>query len=349
VRSKTLHVPLAILADWVSSGAIVTTSQTSPFRFSAGLVLFVGGSSLLKAPAAQAGEAGVQITELTNRLRVELNGQLFTEYYFKDVPRPYCYPLIGPGGAAMTRNWPMNTTPDEEHDHPHHRSLWFAHGAVNGHDFWSEAKGFGKIVHERFDEVKSGKEFGVIKSRNKWVASDGAVVCTDERTLRIFKPGAGGEQSFDFEITLKASNGEVVLGDTKEGTMAVRLAETMRLKGKVGHGHIVNSAGVRDGDTWGKRADWCDYSGPVEGKTVGIAIFDHPKNPRHPAWWHVRDYGLFAANAFGQHDFEKLPDNAAGNFTIAAGKSASFKYRFYLHEGDEKQGKVAERYAEYVR
>src|ERR1051326_5279689 len=61
----------------------------------------------------------IQITELTNRLRVEINGHLFTEYYFKDVPRPYCYPLIGPGGAAMTRNWPMNTTPDEEHDHPH--------------------------------------------------------------------------------------------------------------------------------------------------------------------------------------------------------------------------------------
>jgi len=32
--------------------------------------------------------------------------------------------------------------------------------------------------------------------------------------------------------------------------MAMRLAETMRLKGKVGHGHIINSNGVRDGDTW---------------------------------------------------------------------------------------------------
>ena len=100
----------------------------------------------------------------------------------------------------------------------------------------------------------------------------------------------------DFEITLKASNGELTFGDTKEGTMAVRLAETMRLKGKAGQGHIVNSAGVRDGQTWGKRAEWCDYYGPVEGRTVGIAIFDHPKNPRHPTWWHVRDYGLFAAN-----------------------------------------------------
>jgi len=292
---------------------------------------------------------GIQITELTNRLQIEINGQLFTEYFFRDVPRPYYYPLIGPGGAAMTRNWPMTNAPNEEHDHPHHRSLWFAHGAVNGHDFWSEQKDFGKIVHDGFVEVKSGTDAGVIKDRNKWIAADGSLICTDERTVRVYKPAQANERLFDFEITLKAPNRAVTFGDTKEGTMAVRLAETMRLKGKVGHGHIVNSAGVRDDQTWGKHAEWCDYYGPVAGKTVGIAIFDHPKNPRHPTWWHVRDYGLFAANPFGQHDFEKLPNKDAGNFTIEAGKSVTFRYRLYLHEGDDKQSKVAEKYQEYVK
>jgi hypothetical protein len=87
----------------------------------------------------------------------------------------------------------------------------------------------------------------------------------------------------------------------------------------------------------------------VDGKIVGAAIFDHPQNPRHPTWWHVRDYGLFAANPFGQHDFEKLPDPNAGNLVVPAGKSVTFRYRIYLHEGDEKQGKVAERYAEYTK
>jgi hypothetical protein len=289
----------------------------------------------------------VKITQLTDRLRIEINGELFTEYFFKDVPRPYYYPLIGPGGAAMTRNWPMKTTPDEEHDHPHHRSLWFAHGAVNGQDFWSEQKGFGKIVHDGFDEVKSGKKEGVIRSKDKWVAASGEVVCTDERTLRIYDPVNASERLFDFEITVHASNGDVVFGDTKVGAMAVRLAETMKTKN--GHGHIVNSAGVRDDETWGKRADWCDYYGPVDGKTVGVAIFDHPQNPRHPTWWHVRDYGLFAANPFGQHDFEKLSDKSAGNLTIPAGKSVTFRYRFYLHEGDDQQGKVSEKYQDYVK
>src|SRR4029077_8335166 len=153
---------------------------------------------------------------------------------------------------------------------------------------------------------------------------------------------------------LHAGQSDVTFGDTKEGTMALRLAETMRLapnKDNVGKptGHIVNSEGVRDADTWGKRAAWCDYYGPVAGRTLGAAIFDHPQNPRFPTWWHVRDYGLFAATPFGRHDFEKLPDKAAGNLVVPAGQSVTFRYRFYLHEGDEKEAKVAEHYAEFAK
>ena len=300
--------------------------------------------------AASGDSSGVQITQGPDTLQVKINRELFTEYHFKDVPRPYWYPLIGPDELPMTRNWPMKDVPDEEHDHPHHRSLWFAHGSVNGKDFWSEEKNFGKIVHDKFTEVKSGRESGVIKSQDKWIAADGSVVCTDDRVMRIYNRPAQ-ERLFDFEITIHASNGEVIFGDTKEGTMAMRLAETMRLrqpKGKPGAGHIVTSAGVRDGETWGKHADWVDYYGPVNGKIVGVAIFDHPGNPRHPTTWHVRDYGLFAANPFGLHDFEKKPAGA-GNLIIPAGQSVTFRYGFYLHEGDEIQGKVAEKYAEYAR
>ena len=153
---------------------------------------------------ATAANPGVQITQLADRLRVEINGQLFTEYHYKDVPRPYCYPLMGPGELAMTRNWPMQDSPGEEHDHPLHRSLWFAIGALNGHDFWSEEKGFGKTVHEDFPEIKSGKAEGVIRERNKWVAADGTVVCTDERFSRIpaMRTSSANEPAPIFSITL---------------------------------------------------------------------------------------------------------------------------------------------------
>jgi hypothetical protein len=243
----------------------------------------------------------------------------------------------------------MKTVPDEEQDHKHHRSLWFTHGAVNGQDFWSETPKAGKIVHDKFLQVESGKEVGTIRTANKWVSVDGNLICTDETTLRFHRPGADSARILDFEITLKPAAGDLVFGDTKEGSMGIRLAETMRLKGKVGKGHIENSAGVRDDATWGKRAEWCDYYGPADGKLVGVAIFDHPSNPRHPTWWHVRDYGLFAANPFGQHDFEKLSDKSAGDLKVPAGQSVTFKYRFVFHEGDTQSAKLSGKYKDYVK
>jgi hypothetical protein len=310
---------------------------------------------------------GVMITEAADRLRIEVNGELFTEYFFTGQSHPlvvkekdgssvtglprhvYFYPVLGPGGTPMTRSWPMKEVEGEERDHKHHRSLWYSHGAVNGVDFWAEEARSGRILHDKFLEVKSGADFGVIRSANKWIAPDGEVVLTDEQTFRVYaRPST--ERLFDYEVTLKAPAGkEVVLGDTKEGSMAIRVNEQMRLsrKNKQGTGHIVQSTGMRDDKTWGQRAEWCDYFGAVDGKVVGVAIFDHPSNPKHPTWWHVRDYGLFAANPFGVHDFERKPAGA-GNLTIPTGGSITFKYRFYLHEGDEQQAKVADRYKEYV-
>jgi hypothetical protein len=315
-----------------------------------GIAAPLGACLLAVCAQAQADHFdGVQISQQDGKLRIEINGKLFTEYYYKDVPRPYFYPLLGPGELPMTRHWPMENPPGEEHDHPHHRSLWYAHSSVNGLDFWTEGKNT-KIVHEKFLDIQSGKESGTIQSADNWVAQDGTVICTDVRTLRVYNR-PDDRRLFDFDVTLSAlPDKPVILGDEKDGTMAVRVAETMRVKhkDKPGDGHIVLSSGARDGEAWGKRADWCDYYGPVDGKTVGIAIFDHPENPRHPTWWHVRDYGLFAANPFGVHDFEKKP-KGTGDFTIPAGQSVTFRYRFYMHEGDEKQAGVAKEYQEYSR
>ena len=289
--------------------------------------------------------SGVQVIQEGSTVKITIRGEPFADYHYQNVSRPYLFPIHGPGGLKMTRNWPMAEFPGEEHDHPHHRSFWYAHGEINGQDFWSEGDKAGKTLHDRFIKLGSDRQGGIIKTANKLVAKDGTIVATDERTIRILDRVE--DRVMDFEITIFASHGELKFGDTKEGSMALRLAETMRLKGKVGKGHIVNSEGVRDADTWGKRAKWVDYHGPVDGQTVGVALFDHPSNPRHPTWWHVRDYGLFAANPFGLHDFEKKPAGA-GDFVVKAGGKVTFKYRFYFHRGDELQSRVAEKYAEYT-
>jgi hypothetical protein len=312
-------------------------------------------AALLASPS----RAAVEIKESGDTVRIEVGGELFTEYRHAGAPHVYYYPVIGPGGAKMTRSWPIQEVEGEERDHPHHRSLWFSHGLVNGVDFWSELSpnpdqqtkhAVGKIVHDAVLEAKGGPNEGILKTRQKWVAPDGSVPLTSVQTLRVYNRPAT-ERLFDFEITLTAGEKDVLLGDTKEGTMAIRINESMRLiqpKKQPGKGQMVNSAGDRDGKVWGKKATWVDYSGPVEGKIVGIAIFDHPSNLRHPTRWHARDYGLFAANPFCEHEMDKSQPKGAADHTISAGQSLTLRYRFYLHERDAEQAQVASRFAEYA-
>jgi len=205
-------------------------------------------------------------------------------------------------------------------------------------------------------DVKSGENEASFKAKNKWVVDGtGEVIGWDERTLRFSKTPDG--PMIDFNITIHAGDKGMLFGDDKDGTMAIRVPESMRAerpkakgekKGQPGDGHIVTSEGKKDDDAWGTRANWCDYYGPVEGQTAGIAMFDNPANPRFPTWWHVRSYGLFAANPFGKSMFEKLDDKKAGEYSIPAGQEATFRYRFYFHAGDTTQAKVAEHYAEYT-
>ena len=128
--------------------------------------------------------------------------------------------------------------------------------------------------------------------------------------------------------------------------MGVRVAGTMDVDAKKG-GKIVNSREQANEAAWGRPAEWVDYHGPVEGDTVGIAILNHPSSFRFPTTWHVRTYGLFAANPFGLHDF---PDGQGvdGSHTLQPGESFTLKYRIVFHKRDEKQAKIAEAFAEYA-
>jgi hypothetical protein len=294
----------------------------------------------------------VQLLELADRIRIEVHGQLFSEYVFRGASKPYLHPILAADGTAFTRDWPMIDGKDFTRDHPHHRSLWYGHGLVNGHDFWRERQGTGRIVHESVTTFLNGNQ-GTIHAINRWELPDGTVICTDERTIRVHS--ASDVPLLDFEITLHASHGPLNLGDTEEGSMAIRLHEQMPVTLKRGElstpgpGRIVNSNGDENIAAWGKRAEWCEYTGTVDGRRVGVAIFDHPTNPRHPTWWHVRPYGLFAANPFGQHDFEKLADEHSGDLAVPAGGSVTFRYRFYFHFGDEETARVADHYQAYAQ
>ena len=288
----------------------------------------------------------ISIVRENGKLIVKAGDDLFTQYIYKDEKRskPVLYPVIGPLETPLTRKYPLEEKSEgEESDHPHHASLWYTHGDVNGIDFWAVGENKGKIIHQEFLEMK-GNTF---TSSNFWKDGEGKTICQDQRTLSFHEFGQNG-RAIDIEITLMATVEDLVLGDTKEGSMGIRMAPEFRLRGKVARGSCLNSEGAVGKSIWGKRASWVSYWAKFDEQNLAISIFDHPSNPRHPTWWHARDYGLVAANPFGQHDFEGKP-KGTGDMKLNLGEKVTFKYGFLFHLGNPLDSNVAQKYLEWSK
>lgn len=286
-------------------------------------------------------------------ISVTINGEPFANFYIgKIYPKPFLAPLRSAAGLIVTRRYPLENVEGESRDHPHHRGLFVGFGDVNGINFWENEPDSkvspenpaikGTLVLKNLDDIKSGKKSGTISAVFDWRGPDGIVL--EEKRVTTFYADRD-VRSFDVDETLTAKT-KVRFGDTKEGFFAIRLADSMA--GKNG-GIMTNSEGAQtETNVWGKRADWVDYDGTVDGQKVGVVIFDHPKNPNHPPRWHARDYGLFAVNPFGLKEFDKKSAEQGG-LVLPAGDSLYFRYRVVIHPGDYPKQKIADLYSEYVK
>lgn len=257
--------------------------------------------------------------------------ELFAGYLADVSGTPIIYPINLPGEMGMTRNFPMKKdVAGEKPDHDHHRSLWLTHGDVNGIDFWIDDKGSGRIV-QTGGKARADKTAGtvMISTSNDWLDPDGKKLLSD---VRHFEFIADGERRIiDCDFLLRADEGDVNFGDTKEGSFGMRIASTMKVDAKLG-GKITNDKGETNKNAWGKKSAWVNYSGPVNDKPVGITIHAHPSGFGYPCRWHVRTYGLFAANPFGVHHFEGGPKR--NGIVLKEGSAMRLNYRVVLYPGE---------------
>jgi len=249
--------------------------------------------------------------------------------------RPFYLPVCGPGGVPVTRGWPVAPARGETGDHPHHKGVWIAHGDVDGVDNWGEGGGHGRTVHIAFDTVDDSGGGVLIEERTAWQDAGGVALLQERRSMRWFLEG--DDRVLDVALVFEPAAEDVVFGDTKEGgLLSVRVATAMDAAGR---GRIENAnglvyeAGQGPETTWGQRAAWVDYSGPAGSGRYGIAILDHPDNPVHPTYWHVRGYGLFTANPFGVSAFDPAAGRR-GDLVLGAGTTLTFRYRMIVHRGD---------------
>lgn len=310
----------------------------------------MGGAIAGWTPLAGAQRAAhsVSFTEEPGKVHVAIAGSPFTTFHYGDQwDKPFLHPIRRASGRAVTRGFPLEKIEGESNDHGWHRGLWYAHGDVNGVDFWRELgrNKTGRLVLKSAPKHQTTRAGGSLVADVEMVGPDGK---TQGSMRQRFDFSRAGENNIvDAYIIIRADRRiPVKMGDTEEGALGFRFADEFREdRGAT----LMNSEGlVGTRNIWGKRAKWVDYSTTLKGQPAGVAIFDHPKNPKHPTYWHARGYGLNSANPFGEHDFHK-DKTRDGSVTIPDGGKLEFGYRVLIHPGDAKAAGVERLYAEYAQ
>src|SRR5206468_1620873 len=149
--------------------------------------------------------------------------------------------------------------------------LWFCHGDVipegielkskiknvAGVDFWSEAKGHGKIVCTEHGKVEATEGGLRVMTTNEWRTAEGTKIMDETRHLILYSVQGG--YLIIMDVDLHASVCPITFADTKEGCLGVRVRESLRVdKGK---GKLTNAEGKSgEKDEWGRKSPWNDYS-----------------------------------------------------------------------------------------
>jgi len=324
------------------------------------LIIAIASFSANAKAKKEAGlKIGFVVSETDKKVDVMIEGKLFTSYIWPDnVMKPVLYPVMTSEGTEITRGYPLKPRAGERVDHPHHIGIWFNYGDVDGFDFWNNSEaitadkksGYGTVKHMKINQLKEGNGEALMVTTESWIDPSGKELISEKTEYHFIAKGK--TRIIDRVSTLTATDKTVSMKDNKEGMIAVRVARQLELPSKdevimtdaQGNpttvkkmtnegvsGSYRSSEGIKDDAVWSTRAKWMDLNGTIGTEKIAVVICDHPKNQSYPTYWHSRGYGLFAANPLGWSVFTKGKETL--NYSIPAGKSSIFRYRFIIHSG----------------
>ncbi len=290
----------------------------------------------------------VEFVKAEDKIDCLIDGRHFTSYRYGDgLGKPILFPLNSPSGAMINRGWPLLQIEGENTEHPHHKGLWFAYRDVNGDDFWLDPASPAHIKHAEVTEMTGGTGKGTLATVSHWLDKNGKTLLKENRKMVFY--GRENEYAIDFDIDLTAQDTKVVFGDHKDGLFAFQAAGWLS---ETGTGRFLNSNGDEgEKNTWGKRAQWVRLQGRKDGKTIGIAILNHPSSVNYPAYWHTRGYGLITANPLGQLIFQQNTGQLNPqpfNLTLQPNESAHFGFRVLIYEGNKTGEQLQQQFEKYI-
>lgn len=276
------------------------------------------------AACCPAGEISLERHE--DRIAIRDDGNTVATYVFRgaDIPRPYFCNVFSPGGAQVTRNHPPHEADLQDHA-TFHPGIWLAFGDISGNDDWRLKA---RVEHAGFrDEPRVDHGRGTFTVLNSYLTEAGDDVVCEEVCRHEFRVTEGAYVLM-YDSTFTGER-EFVFGDQEEMGLGVRLATS--IAENQGQGGLLTDGEGRTTarNVWGRQADWCDYSGVVGGRNVGVTILAHPDNFR-PSWWHARDYGFVEANPFGR---EAFTGGEPSRVVVAPGEELRLRFAVVIHDG----------------
>lgn len=326
---KPYFLPVTAPGSWDLLGQAQPGDETV-----AGRAAFVCDEPLVVGAGEELPFGTIVQVESVDPKTVKINGQA------EPVSRSSLAPLAGTVTRLVNLHPPAIKDRKDPlyYDHPHHKGIWLSIDEVNGIKFWNED---GRIVSKQVEVVRAQGNPAVFKATNHWLKADGNPLVEQVTTWSVY-----ADRFLTCDVTFKAVDERVTFGDTKEGMFAIRLPNSMREF--ISAGPVTNAEGVvGTAPCWGKESNWIDYVGKVDGHDLGVALLDHPGNPRRSRY-HVRDYGLFAINPFGVHAYtnKEIPESPLVLEPKTDG--ARFRYGLYVHNGVLPEGAMQKRFDQFA-
>jgi len=247
----------------------------------------------------------------------------------------YTHPLYTPAGEVVTENGPA--------DHPHHRGVFCAWVKAEGEkagDWWGWGAFAPKerrlITNQDLTVPPPGRDSATVSAFNAWQA-EGETVLDEQVTVTASRRGACNVVDYVYEFSAPTQK-PVVLGQNPFGGFCYRARPRGKLEitgpaGAVNHPDSVFNKAETD---W-PASRWYDlaYRTP-EGKVSGVALIDHPSNPK--TLWH----GVRGIHMLNPCIVAESP------VTIRHGTPLTLRYRLVAHDGDAASApikKLAEEFA----
>ena len=244
--------------------------------------------------------------------------------------KPYFNPIALTDGTNLTWLSPP--------DHPWHYGLWFSWKYINGLNYWEEDRktGLSQGRTELVDiKLMPHDDYSAqVEMTLSYHPPDEPAVISEERLIHVSAPDEQGQYRIDWRSIFTAGPEDVLLDRTpipgeKDGKswggyagLSVRIAKDIH------DWQVLDSEGRKGIEAHGKNARWLDFSGQtLNGKTAGVAIFDHADNLRHPSPWFVIVNPKVPFGYFGPALLFNKP------YTLGAEKSFTLRYRILIHPG----------------